>query len=231
MSKLSRLLERLGISLTPFDAYVESHWGHILPTPLIVPTDPQSYREFITSLSVNEKDANQLRPRNATPAAPVVEKRLSTARLMQDVADHLISSKSARDDNAFVSGFAYKWVFSERGEGGGSAGVTDVGSRNKGVVGNNSNDPVTSNNDMNIERGFGSHAVSSAGAQFRLQDGTGTESLQYFTTMNWKILHSRLGDDILFELLTTKMIFAACGYVDEMADSFWYFGDMAGLSG
>ena len=230
MGKIQLLLDKLGISLTPLERFVQTQWGHLLPVPVVSPNDVETYRNFIATLFINaagsDKGSRLPSSRDDDDDAPKFEKRLSTLRLMEDVANYLMSKKGCMEDNVLVSGFAYKWIYDGSGSGatiesGKVARGTDarhceagsgVGSRGKEVE----DDNVGCRSQASYAAPPGNCRVGtlrteSSASGFRLEGGTGIESLQYFTTVNWRLLHSRLGDDLCFEMLTTKMIFATCG--------------------
>ena len=217
MTKLRLLLDKLGISLTPLQSYVVARWGPRMPSPLVQSDDPQSYVDFVASIFIHDDTATKTLDfvcgdplasyrssdgvGSQLPDLDVVvinfEKKSSTSRLVDEVANHLMSKRGSTEDNVLVSGFGHRWVFDGSGNVNRKNDNVDLGPNTQNGRGNQ----------VSARPGMG----GAPGSLFKLETGTGKESLQYYCTANWKLLHSRLGDDVLFRLLATKMIFASCG--------------------
>ena len=277
MSKLSFLLELLGIGVQPLTNYLAAT-AETASLSVVHSEDPVSYKNFVSGLFVGyfvaegskhvnqdyesatappiasrsqtinhalqnvpsaNKNQNNNNNNNQNNNTSPPTKNLSSIRLMNNVAEYLISTKGSHEENSFVSGFGYRWVF-DRGDydktrEAAAEDKEDAKARKKGHChrpsralaawqrdkGNSvygASAPKSGSNIKGVSGEFsaqtsGSHfrTTRGSGSNFRLERGSGEMSLAFFTTANWRILHARLGDDLLFTLLSTKMIFATSG--------------------
>ena len=248
MSKLNVLLSRLGIRMQPLQTHLTSatESASVSLTNPEDPESYKSFvaRLFVGSFEAKGfKNADHDLAKNVSPPIPLQPsphqqqpiplhssppkhqphqqqqptKNLSTVRLMKDVAEHLNATKG-HDENAFVSGFGFRWVFDRGGEEGGRKIAMAYGAAKlQPSTGNDELPPPQTSRGQtasNTARLKGSAVLPTpkVGSNFRLEKGTGEMSLAFFATANWRILHARIGDEKLFALLSSKMIFASCGY-------------------